>query len=118
MPCTIINTAWFISCSHYRRSRLIQSNKELPKTANMGSFSYVYSVKREEVTATRDGYAKAHYCITRNAARFQAQYDSVAAADVHAHRCCRAGARPGVGHWAGSGRDALWLAQLGWQVTP
>jgi SAM-dependent methyltransferase len=60
----------------------------------------------------------AHY--HRNAARFQAQYDSVAAADVHADwASLLQGRTPGraldVG--AGSGRDALWLAQQGWQVT-
>lgn len=60
----------------------------------------------------------AHY--HRNAARFQAQYDSVAAADVHADwASLLQGRTPGraldVG--AGSGRDALWLTQKGWQVT-
>ena len=60
----------------------------------------------------------AHYHC--NAARFQAQYDSVAAADVHADwASLLQGRTPGraldVG--AGSGRDACWLAQQGWQVT-
>jgi SAM-dependent methyltransferase len=60
----------------------------------------------------------AHY--HRHAARFQAQYDSVAAEEVHADwGPLLKGRTPGraldVG--AGSGRDALWLAQQGWQVT-
>lgn len=60
----------------------------------------------------------AHY--HRNAARFQAQYDSVAAEDVHAEWASLLQGRtpgPALDIGAGSGRDALWLTQKGWQVT-
>ena len=60
----------------------------------------------------------AHYHL--NAARFQAQYDSVAAEDVHAEWASLLQGRtpgPALDIGAGSGRDALWLTQKGWQVT-
>ena len=59
-----------------------------------------------------------HY--NQHAARYQKQYDSVSAEDVHAEwRELLAQITPGqaldVG--AGSGRDAKWLAMQGWAVT-
>lgn len=59
-----------------------------------------------------------HYHV--NAAYYQAQYDSVLPADVHAAWVSLLDDRePGnaLDIGAGSGRDALWLAQRGWQVT-
>ncbi|MBV0933330.1 class I SAM-dependent methyltransferase [Marinobacterium weihaiense] len=60
----------------------------------------------------------AHYHL--HAARYSDQYDSIAAASVHAGWAewlaeHPAGRALDVG--AGSGRDAAWLAQQGWQVT-
>jgi len=60
----------------------------------------------------------AHY--HQHAEHYQTQYDSIAAQDVHADwsewlASCRPGSALDVG--AGSGRDAHWLAQKGWQVT-
>ncbi len=60
----------------------------------------------------------AHY--HQYAEHFQAQYDSVAAQDVHADwAALLAEQTPGLALdvGAGSGRDAHWLAQQGWQVT-
>ncbi|WP_168927506.1 class I SAM-dependent methyltransferase [Nitrincola alkalilacustris] len=59
-----------------------------------------------------------HYHL--HAERYQAQYDSIAAADVHADWKdlldeLSVGSALDVG--AGSGRDAQWLADLGWEVT-
>lgn len=60
----------------------------------------------------------AHY--HQQAEHFQAQYDSVAAHEVHADWAYLLADRtPGMALdvGAGSGRDAHWLAQQGWQVT-
>lgn len=60
----------------------------------------------------------AHY--HQNADRYQAQYDSVAAEDVHAswaHLLAQRTPGRALDVGAGSGRDAAWLAQQGWQVT-
>ncbi|RTE64292.1 class I SAM-dependent methyltransferase [Amphritea opalescens] len=56
----------------------------------------------------------------QHATHYQAQYDSVAAQDVHATwapllKSLTAGLALDIG--AGSARDALWLTQQGWQVT-
>lgn len=56
----------------------------------------------------------------QHAAKFQAQYDSLVAKEVHADWAplldsCVPGRALDVG--AGSGRDALWLMRKGWQVT-
>lgn len=64
------------------------------------------------------GQTVTHYHI--HAERYQAQYDSIAAADVHANwkvllDDLSVGSALDVG--AGSGRDAQWLADLGWKVT-
>ncbi|MDO6461481.1 class I SAM-dependent methyltransferase [Granulosicoccaceae sp. 1_MG-2023] len=56
----------------------------------------------------------------RNAVQFQSQYDSIRPEDVHADwRFLLDKVTPGVALdvGAGSGRDALWLARQGWQVT-
>jgi SAM-dependent methyltransferase len=56
----------------------------------------------------------------QNASQYQSQYDSVFAEDVHADwssilRKMKPGLALDIG--AGSGRDALWLAEAGWEVT-
>ena len=57
---------------------------------------------------------------SKNAKQFQTQYDSVDAAEVHASWHQHLASLP-VGYaldvGAGSGRDARWLAEQGWQVT-
>ncbi len=56
----------------------------------------------------------------QNATRYQLQYDSVSAQDVHADwSSILSNMRPGLALdiGAGSGRDALWLAEAGWTVT-
>ncbi|GAA0697526.1 hypothetical protein GCM10009104_27300 [Marinobacterium maritimum] len=60
----------------------------------------------------------AHY--HQHAEHFQAQYDSVNAQDVHAdwvHLLAEQTPGLALDVGAGSGRDAHWLAQQGWQVT-
>ena len=59
-----------------------------------------------------------HY--DQHARRYQSQYDSVAATDVHAEwvgvlERLQPGYALDVG--AGSGRDAAWLDRIGWRVT-
>ncbi len=59
-----------------------------------------------------------HYHL--NAKEFVAQYDSMAAQQVHRLWCDRLAQMPAgraLDIGAGSGRDARWLASLGWQVT-
>lgn len=56
----------------------------------------------------------------QHAARYQAQYDSVTARDVHADWASMLNElTPGLALdvGAGGGRDALWLAQQGWRVS-
>jgi 2-polyprenyl-3-methyl-5-hydroxy-6-metoxy-1,4-benzoquinol methylase len=56
----------------------------------------------------------------QHASRYQTQYDSVAAQDVHAAWAPLLKTltpRLALDIGAGSGRDALWLEQQGWQVT-
>lgn len=60
----------------------------------------------------------AHY--NQHAEHFQAQYDSVNAQDVHAdwvHLLAEQTPGLALDVGAGSGRDAYWLTQQGWQVT-